>query len=139
MIATRDMLPSDRRYVVPTWAKSSHYAVRLGDGRRLAMPLRERFALVDRILDAGARVVVLGSEAGAIHAWACGAPDLLHYVYVPPELRGHGLARRAVTALLGGYPSVIDVTHPWPAASARYRIHPHAGALRRSLRSKEAA
>ena len=123
----REMTARDRRYVVPTWARSSRY-----DGLRLP----ERFALVDRILDGGARCVVLATDDRTVHAWACAdtyegvrkwSPDgefplLLHYAYVPPELRGNGLARRLITELLGEYPDRIHVTHEWPRVSSRFRL-----------------
>lgn len=113
---TRDMTALDRRYVAPTWAKSSRY-----DGMRLP----ERFQLVDRVLDGGARCVVLATDERTVHAWACGEGETLHYVYVPPELRGHRLARRVITALFGDYPERIHVTHEWPRASARFRFAPY--------------
>lgn len=113
---TRPMTARDRRYVVPTWAHSSRY-----DDLRLS----ERFDLVDRILDAGARVVCLATDERTVHAWACGDGETLHYVYVPPELRGHGLARRCITELFGRHPDRINVTHEWPRASSRFRYTPH--------------
>ena len=72
--------------------------------------------------------IVLASEGGALHAWAAAdiASGSLHYAYVPPELRGNGLARQAIRAALGdAYPDVIDVTHPWPWVSRRYRWNPY--------------
>ncbi len=115
MIA-RPMTPRDRRYVVPTWAQSARY-----DGMRK----RCRFALVDRLLDEGAKVVCLATDELTVHAWAAGDGDVLHYVYVPPELRGQGLARRVITAVLGAYPEHITITHEWPRASSRFRYSPH--------------
>lgn len=112
----REMTARDRRYVVPTWAHGSRY-----DG----MHRRDRFALVDRLLDAGARCIVLATDERTVHAWACGDDDLLHYAYVPPELRGEGLARQAITALFGEYPERIYVTHEWPRASSRFRFAPY--------------
>lgn len=113
----RIMTIRDRRYVVPTWAEGSRY-----QGLRKS----ERFALVDRVLsEIGARVVCLVTNDITVHAWAAGGPDVLHYVYVPPELRGEGLARRVITELFDGYPDHIDVTHPWPRASTRFRYRPH--------------
>lgn len=112
----RPMSPRDRRYVVPTWAQSARY-----DGLRK----RARFSLVDRMLDEGAPVVCLASDELTVHAWACGESATLHYVYVPPELRGNGLARRVISALLGSYAERINVTHEWPRASARFRYTPH--------------
>jgi len=84
-----------------------------------------RFALVDRVLDAKAHVVCLATDERTVHAWACGDDDTLHYVYVPPDLRGVGLARRAITALFGRYPDRVNVTHPWPRESSRFRYTPH--------------
>lgn len=109
MTALREMTASDRRFVVPTWANGARW-------RRLTRP--ERFARVDSIIGR-CRVVVLANGA-TVHAWAAGAGGKLWYAYVPPELRGEGLARRVVTELLGGYPDVIPITHPWPYASQRY-------------------
>lgn len=111
----REMSPSDRRFVVPTWSLSSTYG-------GLSKP--QRFKLVDRILDGGARCIVLAEDA-TVHAWACGAEDALHYAYVPPELRGHGIAAKLIAFVLGSYAEHINVTHPWPRASARFRYTPH--------------
>lgn len=106
----RAMLPVDRRYVVATWAQS--FADRAPWSQRL---VRDRHSsVVDCLLDDGARVVVLGTNDGTVHAWACGEGPTLHYVYVPPELRGRGVARRVITALLDGYPDHADCSHPWP-------------------------
>lgn len=113
---TREMTVCDRRYVVPTWAHGASYN---------GMSKRDRFALVDRILDGGARCIVLATDERTVHAWACGDGDVLHYVYVPPELRREGLARRAITALFGEYPERIHVTHEWPRASSRFRFAPY--------------
>lgn len=115
---TRPMSPRDRRYVVPTWAQSSRY-----DGMRKSA----RFDLVDRIIDGGAPVVCLASDELTVHAWACGEGETLHYVYVPPELRGggNGFARRIISALLGHYPDRVNITHEWPRASSRFRYTPH--------------
>jgi GNAT superfamily N-acetyltransferase len=111
----REMTASDRRFVVPTWALSSRY-----DG--FSKPAR--FRLVDRVLDARARCIVLAEDA-TVHAWACGSEDALHYVYVPPELRGHGIAAKLIALVLGSYAERINVTHPWPRASSRFRYTPH--------------
>jgi len=111
----RSMTDTDRRYVVSTWAQSARYG---------GMAKRDRFRLVDRIIDGGARVVVL-ANGPTVHAWACGEGDTLHYVYVPPELRRNGVARIAIHAALGSYPARISVTHPWPRPSARFCYAPH--------------
>lgn len=113
----REMTPRDRAFVVNTWVRSSKYR----------MPLRKRWQHVDSIIDSGAHVVILGGENGAVHAWACGDDDTLHYVYVAHEhgLRGNGLARLVIENLLGEYAERINVTHPWPGPSKRYRHVDH--------------
>jgi GNAT superfamily N-acetyltransferase len=80
--------------------------------------------VVDRILDdESTRGVVLCSRdnADALHGYAVASDDALHFVYLPPELRGRGYGRRLVSEALGGYPETITVTHPWPWQSRRYR------------------
>ncbi len=107
------MTVGDRPYVASTWARGSRYGLRTGDA----------FRLVNRALDVSDVLVLANNKT--VHAWACGEAGLLHYVYVPPELRGHGLARDAITQLLGEYPEHVNVTHPWPRESARFRYTPH--------------
>jgi len=107
------MTGRDRPFVVSTWARSSRYE---------GMRKRDRFRFVDRVLDAGTPVTVLASDELTVHAWACASDGTLHYVYVPPELRGCGFARRVITAALGWYPSLIHVSHPWPAESSRFVV-----------------
>lgn len=111
----RAMNASDRRFVAPTWALSSTY-----DG--LSKPAR--FRLVDRMLDSGTPVIVL-AEGPTVHAWACGETDTLHYVYVPPDLRGHGIAAQLIALVVGEYAEHINVTHEWPRESARFVLKPH--------------
>lgn len=115
MIVPREARPEDRGFIVSTWVRSfAEYAPWTSRARTL----REHWNVADRLLDAPtSRVVVLCSVAieRTLHAWACADGTTLHYVYVPPELRGHGLARRVITAALDAYPETIAVTHPWPA------------------------
>lgn len=108
------MLDAHRGSVCSTWARGQRLGIRTGPA----------FRLVNRILDT-ARVVVLASGP-TVHAWACGDEGMLHYAYVPPELRERGMARELVTALLGDYPERVRVTHPWPFTSDRYQFVPHA-------------
>lgn len=117
------MEPLDRRFVVPTWVRSLAFQ-RRGDHRKAT--LRRYWAIVDRVLDDSAtRVSVLATGGGAVHGWACATGDVLQYAYVPPELRGHGLARRCITHALGGYADRIEVTHAWPFSSERFHVVPH--------------
>lgn len=89
------MTASDRRYVVPTWARSASWD---------RLTLAERFARVDRILARPGVRVAVKAEGTTVHAWAARDTRGLLYVYVPPELQQHGLARELVTFLCGGYP-----------------------------------
>jgi hypothetical protein len=120
-IPIRPAEPADRRLVVPTWVKE--FAAAAPWSSRLAR--RSHGSVVDQILDGGARVVVLGHEGGAAHAWACGEDRLLHYVYVPFHMRGYGVARRLIAAVLGDYPSLVDCSHKWPWESRRFRWDPY--------------
>lgn len=112
----RKMMLHDRPYVVSTWGRSSSYR---------GMRARTRFKLIDRMMDTTSRVVCLAT-GDTVHAWAAGSLGVLDYVYVPPELRGNGLARQVITELLGDYPDVIVSTHEWPRPSSRFRFTPHA-------------
>jgi GNAT superfamily N-acetyltransferase len=107
------MAPEHRAFVASTWARGSRYGLRT----------RDAFRLVNRLLDASPRIVV-AANGMTVHAWACGVADALHYVYVPPELRGHGIARRLITELFGEYPDRIVVTHRWPRPSSRFTYAP---------------
>lgn len=41
------------------------------------------------------------SAPNTVHAWACGSPGVLHYVYVAEPLRRHGVGRALVEAVAG--------------------------------------
>lgn len=70
--------------------------------------------------------MVLATDERTVHAWACGEGNILHYVYVPDELRNKGCARRVITELLGEYADRINTTHMWPGkAHARFCFTPH--------------
>lgn len=103
----RLMLPGDRGYVFKSWLRECAYR-----------PRRDRAGIVTRHLDT-ARTVVLATGP-TVHAFACGSEGLLHFAYVPHVMRGLGIGRRVITALLGAYPEHITVTHPWPVESARF-------------------
>jgi len=51
------------------------------------------------------------SAPHTVHAWACGEPGILHYVYVARELRRHGIGRALIEAVAGTSGSV---THQVP-------------------------
>ena len=55
-------------------------------------------ALIERLLPLAHVLYRTGSE---IHGWVCGAPGVVHYAYVPAELRRNGIARSMVLAVAG--------------------------------------
>jgi len=88
----RDMLPTDRGFVVDSWAKSARRKWK-------ALTKDERYARAARLVNAS-RVVVLGGANGFIAAWAAASGGKLQYVYVAKNLRGFGLARKVIDAAL---------------------------------------
>lgn len=47
---------------------------------------------------------VLTTDGDSIHGWVCGKPGLLHYVYVPTELRNSGIGSALVLGQSGVRP-----------------------------------
>ena len=121
----RLMEPLDRAYVATRWVTSFE---RPRDATR--EDVRDmQGRLVDALLDSRkSRTIIVCSEdvPTTIHAWACAYLDqgVLHYAFVDPKLRGHKLARAAITAALDGYPDSIETTHPWPLVETT-RFHWH--------------
>lgn len=109
------MAPEHRAFVASTWARGQRYGLRT----------RQAFRFVNHVLDTGVSVVVI-ANGPTVHAWACGEDEnTLHYAYVPPGLRREGFAHRLLDALFGAYPEHINVTHPWPFESSRFRYVPN--------------
>lgn len=113
------MRPEDRRYIVPTWVRSFADYAPWGPSATRAHHAHVVDALLD---DPTTRVMVLASDEAArtLHGWAAATASTLHYVYVPPELRGQHLGERCITAALGSYPKRIETSHPWPMLDIRY-------------------
>lgn len=59
---------------------------------------REQRRVVERLYP---HVSVLGRGGSEVHAWVCAEPGLVHYVYVPAELRRLGFAKALVRAVAG--------------------------------------
>jgi GNAT superfamily N-acetyltransferase len=47
------------------------------------------------------RVAVRPSAPHTVHAWVCGEPGTLHYVYVAHALRRHGVGRALIETIVG--------------------------------------
>jgi hypothetical protein len=115
---TREMTPTDRRFVVPTWARSARYGI--------SVP--EQFRLVDRVIDGGASVLVMATDERTVHAWIAYDDDVMHYAYVAPELRGMKLASSLI-ALAFDNKGPASITHaPYFLASrqlAKTKFNPY--------------
>lgn len=103
-----------RSYILSTWVKSYETFARrlLLSGMRLPQELyrsgESRLAENKWNLSS---VVTSPGDSYAIHGWVCGEPGRLYHVYVPPQLRGCGVARALVESTVGKEYS----THkPWP-------------------------
>lgn len=119
----------DRDYVFGTWLPSARAA---GDKTVRPAVFNEWYPrFVERILNT-ARVVLLCREGApaTVHAWACAGTYSLHWAYVPPDLRRAGMARAAITAVMGSYPDTIHVTSSLPKplrTSPRFFYNPFRG------------
>jgi GNAT superfamily N-acetyltransferase len=85
------MTAHDRGFVVPTWVDSSDYR----------LPKAARYALVDRLLARGTRVLCIATDERTVHAWVAGEGATMHYAYTAPELRKGGFARLLVAKMFG--------------------------------------
>lgn len=127
-VTLRPMEPSDRACVISTWMRSAAERVR-GQGPRRAFFAYEP-RLAERVIDSAQVLIACSPEhASTIHGWcATSAPGVVHYAYVPRELRRLGLAREMIRSALGSYPDRIETGHRWPWASSRFVfVHYHAG------------
>jgi hypothetical protein len=67
--------------------------------------------VVQGLLETESAVVLYREGKDTIHAWACGrGPNLLHFAYVPVNLRRSGFGRAVIDTVLDGYPKTIHVT-----------------------------
>lgn len=72
-----------------------------------------------------ADVSILYRNGTEIHGWICGEPGLLHYVYVPIELRRHGAAKAMVAALCGAEGEHTHRRMPGLQGFARWQYNPY--------------
>jgi len=112
--ATKD----HRSYILSTWVKSYEAEARrvvcgTASGGYLHIPhdvyRSGESATAERHWEKSK--VVTSDDGYTIHAWVCAEPGALWHVYVPPTLRGGGVARELVEAYAG---KVYMVSKPWP-------------------------
>jgi GNAT superfamily N-acetyltransferase len=108
----RPAVEADIGYVRGTWGQS--YMMRLsGREKRLLPKTWPIWRELDAILRTRPIIIVLPGSGDTVHAWACAAPGVvLHYAYVPKDLRGHGIGRMLITAAFGSYPDSIPLSFP---------------------------
>jgi GNAT superfamily N-acetyltransferase len=97
-----------RSFILATWVKSYAPVLRkwLGDGIGLEEEAQQAETLWGQTLVCGSE-----NDEFTIHAWVCGSPGVLHYVYVPPDLRGKGIAGALIRHVCG---HKFQYGRPWP-------------------------
>lgn len=105
--------PQHRSYILATWVRS--YAPQLR--KWLGSVPEEEGLQAEKLWDQS--LVVTDDDGFTVHAWVCGSPGLLHYVYVPPELRRKGVAEALIKHLCG---HTYEYGRPWP-----YKKEPNGG------------
>lgn len=87
-------------YLISTFARSALSVVKdagvnhKGLGPSLAKAAR-------RLYDSKLFHVLVGSDPCVVQGWVAGSPGRLFHVYVPRDLRGHGLGRKLVLTVCG--------------------------------------
>lgn len=132
---------TDRPYIISTWvssykqiAKKLTYNHNSGATKHVGADLiQEAYPrLVERIWKDS---YVLRDESGtACHGYICGKNlpvHILHYMYLPPELRNIGLSKVMRTYLFGefGYPVQVTSFLPWKHWPKDWKFNPYAMVL----------
>jgi ribosomal protein S18 acetylase RimI-like enzyme len=95
-----------RSFVLSTWIRSYREAFSKDLSYDTIHENESKFA--EEAFDSGL-VFVDTSDGYSINGWVCGVHDkvsVLHWVYVPPELRGMGVASKLIQETLGSKPEV---------------------------------
>ncbi len=114
-IRLRPGAPGDIPFVMRTWLDSyrhSAWARQLGE---LYYPTHR--LIVEAILKRGRLLVACAAaDEDTIAGWACTEADVIHFVFVKPDCRGAGLARRLLEPVL---PRGGAASHEIPMRQAR--------------------
>lgn len=105
-----------RNYILSTWLKSYIPVIRKWLGKDA--PLRYEQEAAETLWEQ-TWIVTSEEDEFTIHAWVAGVPGVLHYVYVPPDLRGKGIARALIRHACG---HTFSYGRPWP-----YKRNPSGG------------
>lgn len=104
----RPATATDRAFIFATWMRS--YWQTKSSSVAYEQYHRRQPARIERLWPSST-IACREAKPDTIHAWVCGSPGALHYVYVPPDLREKGLARKLVRAVCG---SELAFSHEWP-------------------------
>lgn len=122
VVQTLQLMPSQmghRNFILSTWLKSYRPQARK-DGIAEYYNKYEPAIAESRWQDC----FVLSDEDGfAVYAWVCAYPGQLYHVYVIPELRHLGVARRLIEHVAGD--GAICYARPWPGRPKSYRVNPY--------------
>lgn len=132
VIAVRPAGPADLSFIFSGWLRSYHESeVARHVPNDVYFSSGGHHGIVRRLLDeVGAVVACSASDPTELYGFACGAPGVLHYVYVKAAFRRLGVAKLLLGAL-----GVIDaptvVTHhnrvikAWQDNGRRYAFNPY--------------
>ena len=118
----RSALPADMPYILSTWVRS--YGSMVPSARRQSAIVEFRRRYVDRIMAQDPHIAVICStgRGSTLHGYAVALDGAICWAYVAADLRGHGLARQAMSGALGAYPSTISVNVVWPFPTTRFKF-----------------
>ena len=113
MIRWRDFVQADAPMVVSTWI-NGYRTHGVAAHVRADEYHRGQRRVIELLLDVSRVVVAADPEDDdVIYGWACGDRSALHWAYVKPDLRCHGIGHELV-ARLGLAGQVLHVTHWTP-------------------------
>lgn len=122
VVRTLNLVPAEsqhRSFLLSTWLKSYRPQARK-DGISEYYDRHEAEIAESRWEDC----FVLTDEDGfTVYAWVCGYPGSLYHVYVVPELRNVGVARRLIEHACGD--SGVAYARNWPGRPRGYKVNPY--------------
>jgi hypothetical protein len=111
-----------RAFILATWVRSYESSARKLQLAGMRIP-QDVYRLGESQLSeskwALCRVVVSKDDEYTIHGWVCGEPGRLWHVYVPPNLRGSGVAKGLVESVCG---KEYVVHKPWPSTPRSHTV-----------------
>lgn len=103
-----------RPFIIDTWLRTYRRIFRVAGLDRERWYEGQREVILDLL--PLVQVALRPAAPHTVHAWVCGVPGMLHYVYVARELRRHGIGRALVEACAGDS-GTVSHCRPREAAS----------------------